>query len=117
MRTVEHVKLNSDSNYIPSRWVVMEVTVGTTLASSQAWVKCVSYGCDTEANLLAFKLTSDGYQSTLGADGRPQKQTVYAPVDKSGIVGTIGTYQVVALDAVAPYDRPKIDFVPNIEIG
>lgn len=117
MRTVEFVKLNNDTNYIPVKWAIMEVNVGSSAANTQVWLKCISKGCDTKENLLAFKLTSDGYQPTLGPDGHPQKQTEYTPVDKSGIVGNIGEYQVTTLDSVTAYNRPNIDFTPNIELG
>lgn len=117
MRTVEHVKLKSDSNYIPVRYVVMEVTVGSSLATSQAWIKCVSKGCDTEENLVAHKLTKDGYQPVPDEKGHPVKQTEYAPVSMAGFTDTIGEYQVISLGDVEPYNRPTIDFTTNFEIG
>lgn len=118
MRTVENVMLNSDTNYIHVKWAVMEVNIGGTLATSNAWIKCISYGCDTAENLLAFKLTSEGYKPTLNAAGHPEKQDVYTSVDKSGLVGTIGEYQIVSLDSVSEYNRGgKIDFTPNIPLG
>jgi hypothetical protein len=118
MKTVEHVKLKSDSNYVHVKWAVMEVSVGGTLGASNAWIKCISYGCDTKENLLAFKLTSDGYKPVLDSNGHPQKQDVYTSVDKSGLVGTLGEYQVVSLSDIEPYNRGgKIDFTPNIPLG
>lgn len=117
MKTVEYVKLKSDTNYIHVKYAVMEVTVGTSLATSQIWLKCISYGWDTKENLEGLKLTSEGYQATL-VDGRPFKQDPYTGVDKTGIQGTIGEYSVVTLADVDPYNRGgKLNFVPNFNIG
>lgn len=118
MNQIEHVKLKSDTNYIHVKYAIMEVTVGASLAASQAWVKCISYGYDTEVNLTAFKLTSGGYKPVLNDAGHPEKQDEYSPVDTSGLVGTLGEYQVVTLADVEQYNRGgKIDFTPNIDIG
>lgn len=117
MKTVEYVKLKSDTNYIPVKYAILEVTVGASLANSPIWLKCVSHGCDTEENLTAFKLTGEGYQAVPDANGNPVAQTEYAPVDKSGIIGIIGEYQISNLDAVEAYNRPSIKFTPNIELG
>ena len=117
MRTVEHVKFKNDTNYIHIKYAVMEVNIGTSLATSQAWVKCISKGCDTQEHLLAYKLTSDGYQPEL-IDGRMVKQESYTGVDTTGIIGDIGEYQIVTLADVEPYNRGgKIDFTPNINLG
>jgi len=113
----EIVKLNNDTNYIHTKWTVVHAQIGSTLANSQVWIKCVSHGCDTEVNLTAFKLTSDGYKPVL-EDGRQMKQDPYTGVDKSGIVGTIGEYRIVTLDQISAYSRGgKIDFTSNILIG
>lgn len=113
----EIVKLNDDTNYIHVKWTVVHAQIGSTLANSYAWIRCMSHGCDTEENLLAFKLTSDGYKPVL-EDGRQVKQDPYTGVNKSGIVGTIGEYRVVALDKISAYSRGgKVDFTPNIALG
>lgn len=117
MQTLEHVKLNSDTNYIHVKWVIMEVSIGGTLGGSNAWIKCVSYGWDNADNLLAFKLTSEGYKPAL-ENGKPVKQDPYTGVDTTGRQGTIGEYRVVSLSDISPYNRGgKIDFTPNIPIG
>lgn len=114
---LEYIKLNSDTNYIHPKWIVIEATVGTSIPSTYLWIKCVSYGFDTQEHLEAFKLTSDGYKGTL-ENGRAVKQDVYTGVDKTGLVGTIGEYMVVKLSDISAYSRGgKIDFVPNIDIG
>lgn len=117
MRSVEHVKLTTDNNYIHVKWAVMEATIGNGLSSSYIWIKCVSYGFDSKENLLGFKLTGEGYKREL-VDGGPVKQDPYTGVDKTGMVGTLGEYRVVNLTEVEPYNRGgKIDFTPNIPIG
>lgn len=113
----EIVKLNNDTNYIHIKWVVVHAQIGSTLANSYAWIKCMAHGCDTEENLTAFKLTSDGYKASL-EDGRAVKQDPYTGVDKDGIVGTVGEYRIVTLDQISAYSRGgKIDFTPNIALG
>ncbi len=118
MNQIEHVKLKSDSNYIHIKYAVMEVTVGSSLSNSYAWIKCISFGCDTEENLIAFKLTSDGYQPVPDAKGFPVKQTEWLPVDKSGMVGTMGEWLIAPLSDLEQYNRGgKIDFTSNIQLG
>jgi len=113
----EIVKLNDDTNYIHIKWVVVHAQIGALLSNSYAWIRCMSYGCDTEEHLTAFKWTSDGYKGVL-EDGRPVKQDPYTGVDKIGIVGTLGEYKVVTLDQISAYSRGgKIDFTPNILLG
>lgn len=117
MRTVEHVKLKTDSNYIHIKYAVLEVTVGSTLAASQAWIKCISFGCDTKDNLELLKWSRDGYEVDL-VDGVRVKQDPYRGEDRSGMVGQPGEYQVVTLADIEPYSRGgKIDFTPNFELG
>jgi len=118
MKTNEFVKLINDTNYIHQKWAVIEVTVGSSLSNSKAWLKAVSFGWDTKENLTAFKLTSDGYKPAYGDDGHPEKQDEYLIVDKSGLVGRIGEYKVASLSELETYYRGgKIDFTPNIAIG
>lgn len=113
----EIVKLNNDTNYIHIKWVVVHAQIGSSLANSHAWIRCIAHGCDTETNLTAFKLTSDGYKPAL-EDGRMVKQDSYTGVNKTGIVGTINEYRVVTLDQISAYSRGgKIDFTPNIALG
>ncbi len=113
----EIVKLNNDTNYIHTKWVVIHAQIGSSLANSQVWIKCIAHGCDTEENLAAFRLTSEGYKPAL-EDGRAIKQDPYTGVDKGGIVGTINEYRVVTLDQISAYSRGgKIDFTPSIALG
>jgi len=117
MRTAEYVKLKSDSNYIHTKYAIMEVTVGSSLGASQVWLKCVSHGWDTEENLEGYKLTNDGYEPAL-VDGRAIKQNPYTGVDKTGMQGTIGEYSIATLADVDPYNRGgKLTFIPSISIG
>jgi len=51
MVTFEYAMLKSDSNYIPVKYLVMHPDVGSSLANSNVWLKCVSHGIDTEVNL------------------------------------------------------------------
>ena len=44
----EYVSLKSDTNFIPVKYAVMDVTVGADIASSYAWIKVVGYGIDTQ---------------------------------------------------------------------
>jgi len=113
----EIIKLNDDTNYIHIKWVVIHAQIGSTLNNSYAWIKCISHGCDTKEHLSSFKWTSDGYKAEL-EDGRPIKQDPYTGVDRTGIVGILHEYKVVALSEISPYNQGgKIDFTPNILLG
>lgn len=90
MNTREIVMLSNDSNYIPVKYAVMEVTVGNTLAASYAWLKCISSGIATEADLATLKT------SVESGDG----------AYPSLLVGTLGAYSVAALSTIKEYSAP-----------
>jgi hypothetical protein len=98
----ERVSLVSDTSYIRSQWVVMSAQLGTSLATSYVWIKCISFGFDTQAN-------SEAYSATLM--DRPSS-------NPTGLVGTLGEYKVVKLTEVKPYSRGgRIDYSPMFPLG
>lgn len=118
MNTKEFVMLNTDTNYIHTKFAVIDTNIGTDLASSYAWIKCVSYGCTTKEKLEAFDRTSKGYAAELGENGQWVAPEFHVTPDKSGIVGTLNEYQVVSLVDIVPFKRGgKITFESNIPLG
>lgn len=83
--------LSADANYIPVKYAVVEVTIGSTLANSYAWLKCVSNG-------VASVEDYDALLASYNASEVP---------DPSLLKGTIGAYSVVALSTVKEYSTPK----------
>lgn len=101
MNTREIVMLNSDTNYIPIKYAVMEVSVGSTLAASYAWLKCISNGVALESDFLALK-------ASLDASEVP---------DYTKALGTVGAYSVAALSTIKTYVAPKSFSGGNLLLG
>lgn len=100
MNTKETVMLNSDTNYIPVKYSVIEVAIGNSLAASYAWLKCISYGFDTKIHLDDFvESLSETTQIT------------------TGIQGTLGEYQIVALNAISSYIAKASNHDSNYPVG
>lgn len=95
MNVFENVMLTADTNYVPSKYVVMSCTVGSTLATSWCWVRCVSYGVDTEEHLNEY----------------------YNSQNRSLLSGTLGEYKVVNLTQIKPYYRRASVKETNVDIG
>ena len=88
----EYVSLKSDTNFIPVKYAVMDVTVGADIASSYAWIKVVGYGIDTQQHF-------DDYV-TAANEGNV---TAVSIVDEYGIVGVLNEYVVVSLSNIQHY--------------
>jgi hypothetical protein len=101
MNTREVVMLNSDTNYIPVKYAVMEVSVGSTLAASYVWLKCISGGVALEADFDALK-------ASLNAGSTP---------DYTKMLGTIGAYSVAALSTIKEYKSPASFSGGNLLLG
>ncbi len=93
--------LSSDTNYIPVKYAVVEVTVGAALATSYAWLKCISGGVATESDFNALK-------ESLDASTAP---------DYTKVLGTIGAYSIAALSTIKEYKSPKSFDAGNILLG
>ena len=89
MNIIEYVKLTGDTNYVPVKYAVMEVTVGVAAASTYVWLKLVSYGVDTEGNY-------NTYVDSI-------KDATFSGMVPAGLVGVLRTYSVVALSTVESY--------------
>lgn len=96
MNTLEYVKFLNDTNYVPVRWAVVEVSVGGTPATTNLWLKCAGYGWDTEENLKEY------------AEGGNH--------NREGKTGTLDEYIVATLDQVESYSRPSIPVI-NLRVG
>ena len=118
MRSSEEVKLNSDTNYIPSRWQVVEATVGGALGTSFAWIKRISYGVDTENHLKEI-LNEYYYGQTEFTNLFPDKQRSEVQRDalKISLDGPLNEYQTVALSAISTYNRPNFKGKAPLDIG
>jgi len=95
MNVFENVMLTSDTNYVPSKFVVMSCTVGNTLASSWCWIRRVSYGVDTESHLNEY----------------------YTSNNRSLLSGVLGEYLVMNLTQIKPYYRRASVKETNVDIG
>lgn len=92
MNIVEHVMLSSEADYyVPPRYIVMEASVGGTLGASTVWLKCISYGIQTEADF-------DDYAQSLLVSGSQI-------ADKSKLVGTLNAYSITTLDSILAYNK------------
>ena len=89
MNTKQFVKLTSDTNYIPIKYSIIEITVGNSLASTYALIQQVSYGVATEDDLndiITNYNNEEDYSSYL--------------------VGTLYDYQIVTFDQIKSYNKP-----------
>ena len=97
------VKLNADSNYVPVKYRIVEMTVGSTAGATYCVLEVVGVGFDTEGNYDLWK--SGRYYDTASgvthATGR----------DPVGIQGTLGALSVATLDALSIYSprTPSLD--------
>lgn len=118
MRSAELVKLNSDTDYIPSKWEVVEVTVGGTAATTNLWLKRVAYGVDTIENLK--KILNEYYYklSDFYAEfGDTANRSTIQQQALRNLSGPINEYIVATLDSVSMYSRPNFEGVPPLNIG
>ena len=83
MNTFEVVMLKTDTNVVPVKYAVVECTIGSTLAASYVWLKCISYGMSTKEDIVSY-----GQEP-----------------DSSLLKGIPGEYVVTSLDKVSPYSR------------
>lgn len=118
MRSSEHVKLNNDSSYIPSKWEVVEATIGGTAGATNLWLKCISQGVDTKDNLK--KIMNEYYYR--GPDFQNQfpgqtRSEVQRDALTAGLQNTQGEYQVASLSDVSTYSRPNYEGYPPVNIG
>lgn len=118
MRSSEVVKLNSDTNYIPSRWEVVEATIGSSLGASYVWLKRISYAVDTEAHLKEI-MNEYYYNPPEFAEAFPDLQRSQVQRDglKNGLVGPLNEYQVAALSDVSMYNRTNFKGQAPVPIG
>jgi len=100
LNTFEVVMLSSDTNIVPVKYGVMECTVGSSLATTNLWLKCVAYGVASQEDLDSIASQMNYY-------------------DKALLVGTPGSYVVTTLDKVKPYNRKTDVKIPqvNVQIG
>ena len=116
MRSSELVKLNSDTNYIPSKWEVVEAAVGTGTAN--LWLKRISYGVDTEDHLKQI-FNEYYYNPPEFAEAFPdqQRSSVQRDALKNGLVGPLNEYMVASLADVSMYSRPNFKGKAPVDIG
>ena len=97
MNTFEVVMLKTDTNVVPVKYAVVECTIGSTLANSFVWLKCIAYGMATKEDVVSY--------------GREP--------DSSLLQGTPGEYTVTSLDKVSPYSRRTDVSIPfaTVNIG
>ena len=87
MNTKEFVMKKSESGYfVPPKYMIMEVNVGSSLANTNIWLMCVSYGFETKGDY-------DAYLASLRA--LPTKEH---------FVGTPNAYEITNLDTVEHYN-------------
>lgn len=115
MISAEFVKLNSDNNYIPIKYQVVEVSVGADKATTNLWLKQVAYGVDTEENLK--KILNEYYYSTKEVEDLNQPRSGIQREGLDNLQGKMNEYSVVSLDSVANYSRPNYKGLPNVNIG
>ena len=99
MNTKLCVRKTSDSNFIPIKYGVVEMTVGVDADNTNVVIQIIKPGWNTEINYNKWKSTWNGDESVLV--GR----------NPAGIQGTIGALEVVALSALVAYEyqTPSMD--------
>ena len=100
MNTKITVRKSDDSNYIKVKYAIIEMAVGADAANTNCVIQCIGVGWDTEEHYNGWKSTWDGANSVLS--GR----------DPTGIQGTLGALEVVALSALTNYT----DLTPSRDI-
>lgn len=116
MRSSELVKLNSDTNYIPSKWEVVEATISA--GDGNVWLKRVAYGVDTEAHLKEI-MNEYYYNPPQFAEAFPDRQRSQVQRDglKNGLVGPLNEYMVTTISDISMYTRPDIKGRAPVDIG
>lgn len=68
MRLNLFVKINNDTNYIPIKYLLASVTVGSSLTNTYCFLVVVEPGWDTEENYNNWKQnrSTDGMQGKIG---------------------------------------------------
>ena len=95
MNTRLTVKKTADGNYIPVKYGVVEITVGAAAATTYLLLETIGVGWDTEGHYNAWK----GVKTYDSASGT----TTLAGRVVTGMQGTLGALEVVALSAVVAY--------------
>jgi hypothetical protein len=93
MNNILIVRKTGDLNYIPVKYRVVEMTVGSTAGATYCVLQCIDRGWDTEAHWndwKAGKSPSGDYSNPTG------RKSV-------GAQGTIGALEVETLDNLAAY--------------
>ena len=88
----EFVEITAETNEVPIKYSVMEVTVGAAAGTTYLWLKVAGYGMNTVVNYDAY--VESVQLATFSGSGQPP----------TGIAGTMNAYSVVALTAVEAYD-------------
>lgn len=93
MNTNLTVKKSGDSNYIPVRYRVVEMTVGSTAAATYCVICCDRVGWDTADHYNAWKATVSDSEMNF----------VYGRVT-TGMQGSLGAFEVIGLDGLVQYN-------------
>lgn len=101
MNTREIVMLVADTNYVPVKYAVMEVTVGSSMANSYVWLKCISNGIAIEDDLSTLKEAVNSAK---------------AP-DLTLLKGVIGEYSTTTLDKIVEYPNSNSLRIGQLLIG
>lgn len=118
MRSSELVKLSSDTDFIPSKWQVVEATIGADAASTKLWLKRVAYGVDTLDNLK--KILNEYYYKLSEFHLEFGDEATRSGIQQEGLramTGPIFEYRVESLSNVVVYSRPNFNGVPPVDIG
>lgn len=115
MISAEFVRLKNDTNYIPIKYQVVEVSVGSDATTTNLWLKQVSYGVDTEENLK--KILNEYYYSTQEVRDLDQPRSEIQREGLNNLQGKINQYTVASLDSVSSYSRPNFEGLAQVSIG
>ena len=86
MNTKEFVMKTTEAGfYVPPKYMIMEVGIAGTLATSTAWIMCIGYGFENRQDY-------EDYSTSLRN----------VP-EKTWFSGTIIQYEVVSLDSIQHY--------------
>lgn len=113
MRSSELVKLNSDTNYIPQKWQVVEATI--TSGGGNVWLKCVAHGVDTEENLK--KIFNEYYYDRFDLETDGRARSVIQREGMQGLVGTMDEYRIETISNISAYSRPSFEGFGQKPIG
>jgi len=104
MNTSLTVRLKSDTNYIPVKYRVVEMTVGSSDTTTFCALSVVRVGWDTSDNY-------DKWVSTRSYDTNAGTTTLVGR-DPEGMQGTLGNLSVATLDTITEYSAvqtPSVD--------